>query len=156
MTTLRPGLCFALVVLCAAAYTTVPAQLARGDSSQPTPSAGKAPDLKLHGVSLGTKIKWGAQLLFYPEAIKPVRVLHAYKWNTICKGDQTESNRKLGFAFVSSAQSGATLKTGTLIKALKGKPVTLKNVCDSSKSLSEAGKIKLPLDPVSSPKSKGR
>ena len=25
--------------------------------------------------------------------------------------------------------------------ALKGKPVTLKNVCDSSKSLSEAGKI---------------
>ena len=79
-------------------------------------------------------------MLFYPEAIKPVRVLHAYKWDTICKGDQTESNRKLGFVFVSSAQSGGTLETGTLIGALKGKALTLKNVCGSSKSLSEPGK----------------
>ncbi len=137
MTMIRPGLCLALVVLCAAASTTVSAQERKGDSDQ---TMSKAPILKLHGVTLGTKIKWGAQLLLYPEAIKPVRVLHAYKRDTVCKDShQTKPDPNLGFVVVSSAQEGGPLKTGRLIGAPdSNKQVTLRTACDSSKNLSDA------------------
>ena len=136
MTILRPSLCLALVVLCAGAYTTVMAQAPRSGQSHTATSGGKTSNLKLHEVSLGTKIKWGAQLLFYPEAIKPVRVFRAYKWDNICRGKQKDLERNLGFALVSSAQSGGRLETGKLI-ATRNKPVTLKTVCNSP-SLSPA------------------
>ena len=140
MTISRPGLCLALILLCATAYTTVPAQ--DGDSGQTLLTTLKSPVLNLYGVTLGTKIKWGAQLVLYPEAIEPVRVLHAYKWTAVCgKENKDTSNRDLGFVVVSSAGKDGVLQTGELIAGhgLYGhderKPLTLKRACNSSKKL---------------------
>ncbi|MCY4485714.1 MAG: hypothetical protein OXF11_01155 [Deltaproteobacteria bacterium] len=136
MTIIRPGLCFALAVLCAGAYSTIPVQVARSDSSLTTPAELNLNAIslgtKINAVSLGTKIKWGAQLLFYPEAIKPVKVLRAYERATICRGKQPDSSRDLGFAIVSPGLSGESLETGKLISGKGDKPLTLKNVCDLS------------------------
>ncbi len=102
--------------------------------------------LNLHKVTLETKIKWSAQLLFYPKALQSILALHAYKLNDICDPESSLTTQGLGqdLGFVVTSvprngdPSGPSGYPGyKIIKSPNHRPLTLAMACDLSKNLSE-------------------
>ena len=137
MNCLRYSLCYTLVVLYVIAAIPLFAQPPPSPNQQQT-------GLTLHPVDLQTKVTWGAQWLFYPEALDSVRTLHAYR-GSVCQPDsQTTSNNStenLGFVVrAPSTQEGAT---GQLIdgNVRNTETVTLNSACQSFQSNDDSNSI---------------
>lgn len=144
------SLCFATVVLWTTMSIPVLAQ-EPVSGSQGTPQDVTEPTtskqmLNLHKVTLETKIKWSAQLLFYPKALQSIIALHAYKLNDICdpKSDLTkqELGQDLGFVVTSVPRNGDPSGLPgypgyKVIKSPDHRPLTLAMACDLSRNFSE-------------------
>ncbi len=88
--------------------------------------------LNLHKVTLQTKIKWSAQLLFYPKALKFIIALHAYKLDDdFCRLPKDLVKQDLGFAVASFPQKKKRQVVGySLIRSHDDNPPTLAKACD--------------------------
>ena len=129
MKRLGRSLCSTLVVLCVMASSPTLGQ----EPASPL-SNQQSPALTLHEVDLPTKMKWGAQWLFYPEALDTVRTLHAYRGSVCQPDDQTNSTENLGFVvWAPSTEEGAT---GQLIdgNVRNTETITLDRACQSFRS----------------------
>lgn len=92
--------------------------------------------LRLHEVTLETKIKWSAQLLFYPKAFRSVIALHAYKRNDICSPRNDMAEQDLGFVIASFPQENDLQVVGySLVHSHNDEPLTLAMACLSSREL---------------------
>lgn len=88
--------------------------------------------LNLHEVTLQTKIKWSAQLLFYPKALKFIIALHAYKLDDICRLPKDLAEQDLGFAVASFRQENDQSVVGySLVESRNHEPPTLAMACRS-------------------------
>lgn len=86
--------------------------------------------LKLHEVTLETKIKWSAQLLFYPKALKFIIALHAYKLDDICGLPKDLAEQDLGFAVAAFPQENGPPVVGySLVESRNHEPPTLAMAC---------------------------
>ena len=103
------SICFATIALWATMSIPALAQEPVG-GSQGTPQGSmelttSGQILNLHKVTLQTKIKWSAQLLFYPKALKFIIALHAYKLDDdFCRLPKDLVKQDLGFAVASFPQ----------------------------------------------------
>lgn len=150
MNSLRHNLCSTLAVLYVIALApTFGQEHPSPDASSPNPSQ---PVLTLHKVDLPTKIKWGAQWLFYPESLDSVRTLHAYN-KRVCTSDggQTaESTENLGFVVEASSTREEVPRTGQLIdgSVRNTETVTLNEACESFRSNDNSNAIFLSRYPI--------
>lgn len=88
--------------------------------------------LNLHEVTLETQIKWSAQLLFYPKALKFIIALHAYKLDDICGLRNDLAEQDLGFAVASFPQENGPPVVGySLVESRNHEPPTLAKACRS-------------------------
>lgn len=150
MHSLRHSLCSTLVILYVMASTPM---LAQGPTTHPRSSPNQQQTaLTLHPVDLPTKMKWGAQWLFYPKALDTVRTLHAYRGSICLPANQTTPNNStenLGFVVLApSTEEGAT---GQLIDGdvRNTETVTLNNACNSFQSNNNPNAIFLSRYPIS-------
>ena len=149
MNCLRHSLCYTLVVLYVMASTPTLGQEAP-DSSPSSPNQQQT-GLTLHPVDLPTKVKWGAQWLFYPEALDSVRTLHAYRGDVCSNVDQTTSDNSVeNLGFVVEAPSTEEGVTGELIdgNVRNTETVTLNSACQSFRSNDDSNSIFLSRYPI--------
>lgn len=139
------SICFATIALWATMSIPALAQEPVG-GSQGTPQGSmelttSGQTLNLHEVTLRTKIKWSAQLLFYPKALKFIIALHAYKLDDdICHLPKDLAEQDLGFAVATFPQKKKQQVVGySLIRSRDHKPPTLAKACHSLRGF-RAGK----------------
>lgn len=149
MNCLHHSLCSTLVVLYVMASAPV-----FGQEPSPSPSSPNQQQtgLRLHEVDFQTKMVWGAQWLFYPEALDTVRTLHAYR-GSVCQPDSqtTSINPTENLGFVVRAPSTEEGATGQLIdgNVRNTETVTLNNACTSFQSNNNPNAIFLSRYPIS-------
>ena len=157
MNSLRYSLCPTLAVLYVIASTPTLGQ-PPPDYDAPSPSLSQ-PVLTLHKVDLPTKIEWGAQWLFYPEALDSVRTLYAYEGDVCDPLALDKPTENLGFVVKASSTEDGVPHTGQLIdgNVRNTETITLNKACQSfnSADISKSNDIFLSRYPIPKQKHTG-